>query len=357
MKATVVPATSLTQAHERDWRALVDSNPDLGSPFFSFEFTRSLADARSDVFVLCLEEAGRFVGFLPHHRDQAGVGRPVGLRISDFQGLIAAPNADWDVLSLLSDAGLRVWHFDHLLASQTSFNPFVLRHAESSFMDLSQGYENYADERKRSGSKFLKQLERKARKIGREVGPLRFEWHTQEPEVFEALRAWKAEQRVRTGTFDVLDYDWVLGLFEKLRRRDTPDFGGVLSALYAGDQLIAAHFGMRSRSVFHYWFPSFDGSFSRHSPGGILLIHMAKRCAELGIERIDLGKGDERYKRSFESGTIGLCVGAADSRPLYVAARRAWYRAIAWGRESRLREQLKLPKRFLERIKGNATMR
>lgn len=357
MKATVIPAMTLTEAHERDWRLLIDSNPELGSPFFTFEFTQALAKARSDVFVLCLARAGRCVAFFPFHRDDAGVGRPIGLRISDFQGLIAEPNADWDVVSLLRDAGLRVWHFDHLLASQKCFDPFVLRHAESSFMDLSLGYDHYANERKRSGSRLLRQLERKARKIERELGPLRFEWHTDEPDVFEALRGWKTAKRERTRTFDVLDYDWVLALFEKLRRCDTPEFAGVLSALYAGDRLIAAHFGIRSRSVFHYWFPGFEHSVSQHSPGGILLVQIAKQCAELGIERIDLGKGDERYKTSFESGTIALYVGAADSRPLHVAARRAWFRGIAWGRESRLRQQLKLPKRVFERIKGHATMR
>jgi CelD/BcsL family acetyltransferase involved in cellulose biosynthesis len=357
LKTTVIPAALLTEAHERDWLALIDSNPDFASPFFTLEFTRSLAGARPDVFVLCLESGGRFVGFLPFQRDRAGVGRPLGLRISDFQGLIAAPNADWDVRSLLREAGLRVWHFDHLLASQRSFDPFVLRHDESSFMDLSYGYDHYVNERKRAGSRFLSQLERKARKIEREIGPLRFEWHTDESEVFEALRAWKTAQREDTRTFNVLDYDWVRDLLEKIRHDDTPEFGGVLSALYADDRLIAAHLGMRSRRVFHYWFPGFERSVSRHSPGGILLIHIAKRCAELGIERIDLGKGDERYKRSFQSGTIGLSVGAADSRPLHVAARRAWFRALEWGRESRLRSQLKGPKRILERIKGNTAMR
>jgi hypothetical protein len=72
---------------------------------------------------------------------------------------------------------------------------------------------------------------------------------------------------------------------------------------------------------------------------------------------MDVGKGDERYKRSFESGCIGLSAGAADTRPLYIAARRAWFGTIAWGRESRFRQQLKLPKRVFERIKGHLEMR
>ena len=96
-------------------------------------------------------------------------GGPSGSWLSDFQGLIAAPNENWDVPTLLRDAGLRVWHFDHLLASQKFFDPYVLRHDESGFMDLSQGYEHYAKERKRAGSRLISQLERKGRKIGREV--------------------------------------------------------------------------------------------------------------------------------------------------------------------------------------------
>jgi CelD/BcsL family acetyltransferase involved in cellulose biosynthesis len=336
---------------------LVDSNPELGNPFFAIEFTRLLAEVRSDVFVLCLAKDGRNVGFFPFHRDEAGVGRPLGLRISDFQGLIAAGNESWDVPTLLRDAGLRVWHFDHLLASQRSFDPYVLRHDESGFMDLSQGYDDYADERKRAGSRLIPQLERKARKIEREVAPLRFEWHTAEAEVFAALREWKAAQRLETQTFDVLDYDWVLTLLERILQENTDEFGGVLSALYAGDRLIAAHFGMRTRRVLHWWFPSYERSVSRYSPGGILLLNIAKRCAELGIESIDLGKGDERYKQSLQSGTTDLYIGAADSRPLHSAARRVWFRTLAWGRESRFHALLKLPKRVLESFRGDAIMR
>ena len=357
LKTSVIPGASLTEAHERDWRSLVDSNPELGNPFFSIEFTRLLAEVRSDVFVLCLARDGRYVGFLPFHRDEAGVGRPLGLLVSDFQGIIAAPNTSWDVPTLLRDAGLQVWHFDHLLASQSFFSPYVLRHDESGFMDLSNGYDHYANERKQAGSRLISQLDRKARKIEREVGPLRFEWHTTDADVFAALREWKAAQRVETQTFDVLDYDWVMTLIEKILHEDTAEFGGVLSALYAGDRLIAAHLGMRTRRVLHWWFPSYERSVSRYSPGGILLINIAKRCAELGIECIDLGKGDERYKQSLQSGTTDLYIGAADSRRLHNAARRVWFRTLAWGRESRFHALLKLPKRVLESFRGDAIMR
>lgn len=357
MNATLIPAARMTQAHERDWRALVNSNPNLGSPFFTFEFTRAVAEARSDVFVLCIESGGCIVCFFPFHRDPNGVGRPLGLRVSDFQGLIAAPNTQWDIRALLRDAGLRVWHFNHLLASQNSFDDFVLRRTESPFLDLAQGYDSYAKARKKAGSNQLAQLERKARKIQREIGPLVFEWHTDKAEVFELLRKWKNAQRQETRTFNVLDCDWVLALLDNIRQADNPEFSGVLSALYAGDQLIAAHFGMHSKRVFHYWFPTYDNDFSRYSPGGILLNHIAKQCAELGIVRLDLGKGDERYKKSFESGGIELIAGAADSRPLHIAARRAWFRTVAWGRESPLRRQLKLPKRVFERIKAHSEMR
>ena len=114
---------------------------------------------------------------------------------------------------------------------------------------------------------------------------------------------------------------------------------------------------MRTRRVLHYWFPSYERSVSRYSPGGILLLHMAKRCAELGVERIDLGKGDERYKLSLQTATTPLYIGAADSRPLHTAARRVWFGALAWGRESRFHGLLKLPKRILERFRGGAIMR
>ena len=56
---------------------------------FGPEFTQAVAAVRGDVEVGVLEERGEPVGFFPFQRSRRNVARPVGGKMSDFQGLIA----------------------------------------------------------------------------------------------------------------------------------------------------------------------------------------------------------------------------------------------------------------------------
>ena len=74
---------------------------------------------------------------------------------------------------------------------------------------------------------------------------------------------------------------------------------------------------------------------------------IARTAAELGVRRIDLGKGDDQYKFSFRSSGTTVAIGAADVRPMRHSLRHAWFKARRWVKQSPLRQHLKLPKRFL----------
>jgi CelD/BcsL family acetyltransferase involved in cellulose biosynthesis len=114
----------------------------------------------------------------------------------------------------------------------------------------------------------------------------------------------------------VFDLPWARHLLAWLRLPRPDDFGGVLSTLYAGETLCAAHFGIRTPRVLHYWLAAYDEEMSRCSPGLLLLMRMAKEAADRGIARLDLGPGDEEYKLHIASGhqdvaTATVCTGAA----------------------------------------------
>jgi CelD/BcsL family acetyltransferase involved in cellulose biosynthesis len=298
MKTTLLAPHELDPGLQLRWHALQAAQPLLGSPYFSPDFTLAVAQARPDVRVALIEDAGEVAGFFPFQR-QWGIGRPVGGRLSDHHGLVAGPALDWSWTALLQG----YWQFDHLAAWQRPEGVEV-HQALSHGLDLSQGYEAWRQRRLADGARRLGELPRKARKLAREVGPLRFEADCRDPQVLRTVIAWKSAQCVRTGADDCFAPPWARTLVEQIAATDKPLFGGRLSALWAGDALVAAHFGMRSPRVWHWWFPVYNHDFAAYSPGALLLTEVARAAAEGGHALLDLGKGDEAYKASFaDTGT------------------------------------------------------
>lgn len=186
--------------------------------------------------------------------------------------------------------------------------------------------------RARQRSPRVGQLERKARKLEREVGPLRFVAHTGPTGVLERVFALKSAQCRRTGTADVFAPGWTRSLARRLLAVSHDHFGGCLSALYAGERLLAAHLGLRSARVWHWWFPVYEPAFAAYSPGGILLLEVAREAARRGASALDLGKGDDPYKRSFADHEVALAEGCV-TRP----SAAALLRRLRQGSEAQLR--------------------
>lgn len=343
-----VRPADLTPQHLSAWLEILSDGDSLDSPFLHPQFTLAVAAVRDDVEVGVIEEDGVAVGFFPFHRD-GRTGRPVGLKLSDSQGVIARRDTPWDARQLVRKCGLRRWHFDHLDAAQEPFEPHHLADARSPYIDLRDGWDAYVAERRKGGSRALPSVLRKARKMGREVGPLRFEFHVTDDAVFQALIEWKSAQQKRTGALEVLRYPWVLALLERLRTTRSEGFAGVLSALYAGDELVAVHFGMRTPDLLHMWFPAYNPSHEKYSPGLILLVELGQACALEGIGRIELGKGPERYKQSFKSGDIPLAEGAVNLGRCRRVLSAALYRGREWVRASPFYDSARAGKRMLRR--------
>ena len=346
MKISVIAPRELDDSHRAQWLQLQAASPVLANPCFSHEFTEA-AGCHADARVAILEQDGRVVGFFPFRR-RWGMGSPVAGRFTDHQGVIAAPQTRWNWSELLRGCGLGYWYFDHLAAAQRP--PIEVVHATSPGLDLSDGFAAYRQRRIDSGSKRLAKLERSARKLAKDLGPLRFEAHSRDPAVLATVMRLKSEQCLRHGAEDCFAPPWAREMVERIAAIDNPAFGGRLSALHAGDTLVAAHFGMRSRQVWHWWFPVYNHEHASYSPGSLLLLRVAELAAEQGHSLLELGKGDEPYKAVFSDCRLPLVEGCV-TRPSSVAYLRKWRKGVGhWLRHSPAAEPVRPLLRHLGRL-------
>ncbi len=343
MKVTLVPGDQLTPDHVSAWSRLQRANHTLDSPFLRPEYTQLVASVREGVEVAVLKDGGETVGFFAFQREKRGLAYPVGYPMCDFQAIIVAENTLVDVEDLMHRCRLRAWHFDHLIASQDVFLPYHCVTASSPYIDLSGGFEKYLMDR--AGSKTIKNCMKKARRAGREIGPIRFELHTMDRQVLETLIRWKTASYRRMKVTNYLSPAWRIAIIERIVTLESEAFSGNLSALYFGDRLASVELGLRSYGVRHGWFCSYCTSLHRYSPGSIHQIELAKNALALGIQRLDLGKGNEPYKTRFMTGATTVAEGSVDLRPVARVVRQRWLRTRDWARAS----SLKTPARFVVR--------
>ena len=324
---TLLPGGSLSTDLTDKWRRLQASNASLASPYFCPEFTEAVVGARNDVRVAIVEDQQGIAAIFPHH-SRGRAGWPVGGVLSDFQGINCGPEFQVNVEELLRACRLDAFDFDHMLASQPGFSVYAQNREASPRIDFSSGYVAYATERKRAGSKLIRQCENLMRRIEREVGQLSFVPHSSDSAVLQKVLAWKSEQYLRTGHRDIFATAWIRRVVERIHETETCGFAGRLSLLYAGDVLIAGHLGMRTPSVWHYWFPAYDLSYSKYSPGLLLLLKIVEQAAGEGASYLDLGKGMCLYKERLMNAHVVLSQGWVEL-PSLLKWRRTIGRSLA----------------------------
>lgn len=358
MKVITVPVKELPAELAAAWAGLQVADPRVDSPFFRPEFALAVAKTRDDVEVAVLEEQGAPVGFFPFQRSRGHLGRPVGGRLSDFQGVVLKAGARLEPQRLISACGLSAWYFDHLLQAHSGFGPFHWTKVDSPYIDVPPAFDTYLAGRRAAGSADVMQAMNKKKRSERQLGPIRFELRTTDLQVLSKLIEWKSQQFQKSQLTSLFSFPWTVALLKDLLAMpDNPDFSGIMSALYIGDRLAAAHFGMRSRHVIHWWFPAYDAELAKHSPGSQLLLELVRAAGAAGVTRIDLGKGPESYKRSFMTGATPLAEGAVDSRVVTRMMRRAFHRAHHWARESPLRRPAMVPWRLIMRVRDRIQFR
>jgi CelD/BcsL family acetyltransferase involved in cellulose biosynthesis len=341
LEIELVPFRRLTADQRSQWTAMQSVQPAATGPFYTVEFAQLVDDVRGDVEVAVVGRAGETIAFLPFHRLLGKIGRSVGLHLSDFQGMIAQPGAVIDLPRVVRACQLAAYDFDHVPVEQTAFAPFMALTDGSPVIDLSGGSEAYERDLQERSTEEYRTLQRKQRKLERELGPMRVECDTRDLAVLNQVIEWKRAQYVKTGVPDALAADWTRELLTaSLALRDNR-FCGWLSALYAGDRLLAAEFGLRSGDILHNTFCAYDPEHGRYSPGRLLSLAFLRSATDNGIRLVELGKGQEEYKRRMMTRQRMVGTGSVFGNPVQRMVRGAWWTMRRWVRHSPLRGHAK----------------
>jgi CelD/BcsL family acetyltransferase involved in cellulose biosynthesis len=321
-------------ANAQDWKCLTAQMNNGGSPFYCRQFFSVLCKHRTDVYFGVVKASGNIVSILPFQHDGSGVAFPAGFPLSDYQGVIGAPISGGVLRKLLREAGVRELFFNHIPVAQDVFIPYTRKIAASPIIDTVGTYSDFAADLKAKSGEYSQAM-RKLRQLERDAGPVSFEAISNDVAIFNQVISWKSQQYERTGAKDMFQEDWFLNTVRATFEMTSESFRGVLSVLKAGNRTVAAHYGLISGTVWHYWFPAYDPEFGKYSPGLNLLLKMVQHACENDIRTIDLGKGDQvRYKELLKNSERTLAEGVVYSSRItwhLQQLRRklgAWKRAI-----------------------------
>ena len=304
MLIDVVPPSALGADDIDAWLAIQAADPALDSPFLSPQWAvtveRAQAGRRGEIRVAVLRDGGEAVGFFPA-RVVGSTAMPVGAPMCDYQGLVARAGVVVEAKRLVEALGVHRLDFSHMLADQPAFRPFVRGAVTSYVIDVAQGYAAYETQRREAGSGVLKDVDKRRRKVEREVGPVRFEALANCPRAFDQLLDWKRRQYLATGQTVIFDSPWTVDLLRALHAQEGGDFGGALYSLHIGDQLAAIQFHLRGAKTLHAWIIAHDDQFERYSPGLILFQEILRWMDETPFTALDLGAGDYRFKQQLSN--------------------------------------------------------
>jgi len=333
------PTTELSPTQRKRWIEIQEANPDLQNPYFRIEFAESVARLHPGGEVAVWYRGDDPIAFYPYQRKENSVASPVGDQIGCFHGVVCARESNFDVGLLIHHPGFRSIRFDHLLASQPWFSPWHYEVLDSPYIDLQGGFDAYRERRKAKGhsNRAFAELGRKARRLQEEKGPVQLLSDCRDVSVLDTLVGWKQQQMALTGRRDLFSQaPWVLSFLRESLEKKDPAFRGMLSALTVDGAVVAAHFALRSRDRLHGLFFGFDRKYAAHSPGMILVLKMVQELETEGIVRIHMGKGDERYKQMWKSGSHSVAVGGYERKRINALLRPRLYRARRWVSTSQL---------------------
>jgi hypothetical protein len=295
----------------------------LASPFLCPEFSRAVDRFCSNAVSPCSPtDRTSSVSSLSSGAGSAS-SVPIGFGINDCQGLIHAPDVEWDPRELFRAWKVSVWQFGHLAEGQRPFERYAAAVAPSPGFALKFARPTgwiLAELRGRCPKLLLVVRE----PVGQVDHPVSYVHGglTRSGGASHLMR-WRSGQYHHFGWADIFDRPWIVEVADYLFSTHSDQFGGQLPVLYAGETPVAAHFGLRSGHVLARWFPACDPGFSRQSPGLIQHMRMAEETAALDIHLINLGKGAERYKQTLKTHELVVAQGMAAGAPLPAAAHRA----------------------------------
>lgn len=312
------------------WNRFAAPGGRLISPYLRFEFARAVSRVRDDVRVIIAERDDRPCAYLPYHAVSGGVARPLAAPMSDYQGMVCAPDASIAPAAMLKAMSASAFIYDNWATTPAPGQ--VRSRAGSAVIDLTDGPEAWMARHRGQHRNHFRKIDRRLRQAEACFGPARLELGDPDGTRFDTLRRLKSTQYVRSGKLDLFSISWVDQLLSALAGRETGPFGGLVASLYFGDRLAAVEMGICAGGVYHSWFPAYEPDFARVSPGLQLLHALIARAPDLGLTRIDLGKGDAGYKNYYTDYETPLFEGRALNPGLAAARVTAWEATVAASR-------------------------
>jgi CelD/BcsL family acetyltransferase involved in cellulose biosynthesis len=331
LKVDVVRPDELGSDELSRWAEIQAADPSLDSPFLSPQFAIAVGRIRRQTRVAILSDTRGVLGFFPFERGRVGFGAALAKGLSDVQAVVAPERAQIDIGVIVRACGLRLWEFDHLLASQRGWVTRAshrVRPERSPAIDLTDGWEAYERTRREVSKSLMQSTARKRRKLERDRGPVSLVFDDPDHARLDQVLRWKSQQYRRTGRRDRFADRATRDLVHELLDIRQPAFGAPLTVLRAGDAVVAGHLGLRSNSALAWWFPVYDPEYGAYSPGLIMCLELARTMPAERLALLDLGKGDEPYKDRLSNISIPLLRGsvAANRLTLGVDGARTWPR-------------------------------
>ena len=295
VETDIIRARDLTAADIADWRAMIASDPALASPYFRPEFTQVAGEISPDAAVAVFRRDGRTLGFFPHQR-RGGTIQPLGAPMNDYHGVIARPGDApclEGVARSLNAPRLRVGAWVGAAQDGEARETLMVEMPDG-------GYAPWYAERRQTWSKYYKDKERARRSLEAELGPIRVERGLRDPALLDQLINLKRDQYRRTGRHDIFDCGWTADLLHALMQtRGQDDFGASMAAIWAGGRLTAVEYSLHAGDRYHFWFPVYEPSLARCSPGILLSLETMRLASAEGYRVFDFGFGGEGYKKYF----------------------------------------------------------
>lgn len=293
------------------------------------EFTQCVNAVRNDVFVVVASTGEQTVGLLPVQIPKKRSAVPVGGKLNDLHGFISKPNQEFDLAEMLKQCQLDSFDFHAGQVESGFVNVQTYEMITSPIIQIHNHYDAYLRNTIEK-SKTVKRQGQKTRKMIREVGPLRFEFNCRDRQTLEHVLRLKQNKYRRTKTFDLFSVRWARELLHQVFDDQMDGFGGVLSVLWAGDEIVSGHYGIRSPSTLHYWFPIVDPEFGRYSPGIQLVLEMCREAAAHSIREIDLGYGEQPFKYKLANNSYQVLCGSVSRSPVTQFVRQKSHFAKKW---------------------------
>jgi CelD/BcsL family acetyltransferase involved in cellulose biosynthesis len=324
----VIPVRELTQDLIERWESFREGEPRLRTPFFSSRFSRVVGQFRPNAKVAIFASGNQVIGFLPFESVNRKTIEPIGKAFNDAHGLICDPTNPIGYCEAVEAIGVKAYRFHAMAGTGIGDERYILGHKPAFLADLEAHPEGYAEFLESTRATIEKQR-RKTKKMIKDLGPMRLELDCRDEAALQRTIELKREQYQRTFIFDILGVPWAKQMLRTLWEENHEPCRGLLSVLYAGDTMVAAHYGMIEDDWLHYWFPVYDPKYHVYSPGTAMFLEIARQAQARGVKKIDLGYGEQPYKHKFVDTITQMPYGCATWCPITRVRERTRLSMIA----------------------------